>query len=313
MGGRIKCMDSMKQNTHIEHPEDSILNGDLSVLDWFSTDSIVSVKIDGAPAIVWGTNPANGQFFVGTKSVFNKKKIKINHSHDEIDTHHDGDLAEILHNCFDFLPRCTSIYQGDFIGFGGCDIYTPNTLTYIFEEVISAEIIIAPHTEYIVGDIPDLREVSAILLTHRLGDTPEVLFVKPYAKLSDNIDEIKSKCDFAKVIAASCEFPEQKVVNKLKKQINTCIREDITLDEMLINILAHDNKVDINVMRLWKLVESIKIDMLSYILVDNSLLCEFDGEPISHEGIVMTNKYGTFKIIDREVFSYLNFKVGGVA
>ena len=155
--------------------------------------------------------------------------------------------------------------------------------------------------------------MSAIPLTHRLGDTPEVLFVKPYAKLSDNIDEIKSKCDFAKVIAASCEFPEQKVVNKIKKQINTCIREDITLDEMLINILAHDNKVDINVMRLWKLVESIKIDMLSYILVDNSLSCEFDGEPISHEGIVMTNKYGTFKIIDREVFSYLNFKVGGVA
>ena len=103
-------MDSMKQNTHIEHPEDSILNGDLSVLDWFSTDSTVSVKIDGAPAVVWGTNPANGQFFVGTKSVFNKKLIKINHTHDEIDTHHDGDLAEILHNCLDFLPRCTSIY-----------------------------------------------------------------------------------------------------------------------------------------------------------------------------------------------------------
>ena len=82
---------------------------------------------------------------------------------------------------------------------------------------------------------------------------------------------------------------------------------------MIVNILAHDNKVDINVMRLWKLVESIKIEMLSYILVDNSLLCEFDEEPISHEGIVMTNKHGTFKIIDREVFSYLNFKVGGVA
>ena len=76
MGGRIKCMDSMKQNTHIEHPEDSILNGDLSVLEWFSTDSTVSVKIDGAPAIVWGTNPANGQFFVGTKSVLTRKKSR---------------------------------------------------------------------------------------------------------------------------------------------------------------------------------------------------------------------------------------------
>ena len=67
------------KNTHIEHPEDSILTGDLSVLDWFLAESHLSVKIDGAPAIVWGTDPATGTFFVGTKSVFNKKKIKINH------------------------------------------------------------------------------------------------------------------------------------------------------------------------------------------------------------------------------------------
>ena len=43
------------KNTHLEHPEDSILTGDLSVLDWFSeSDSIISTKMDGAPAIVWG-------------------------------------------------------------------------------------------------------------------------------------------------------------------------------------------------------------------------------------------------------------------
>ena len=53
------------KNTHIEHPEDSILTGDLSVLDWVCADSNISVKIDGAPAIVWGTNPANGRHFVG--------------------------------------------------------------------------------------------------------------------------------------------------------------------------------------------------------------------------------------------------------
>ena len=65
------------KNTHLEHPEDTILNGDLSVLNWFTADSNISAKIDGAPAIVWGTHP-NGKFFVGTKSVFNKIKIKIN-------------------------------------------------------------------------------------------------------------------------------------------------------------------------------------------------------------------------------------------
>ena len=143
------------KNTHIEHPEDSILTGDLSVLDWFVAKSNISAKIDGAPAIVWGTNPATGNFFVGTKSVFNKVKIKINESHEDIDTNHQGNVATILHKCFDNLPFLTGIYQGDFIGFGGNDKYTPNTITYYFDEVIDAEIIIAPHTYYEATD--DLR------------------------------------------------------------------------------------------------------------------------------------------------------------
>ena len=73
------------KNTHLQHPEDSILSGDLSVLDWFMSESNLSVKFDGAPAIVWGTDPSTDTFFVGTKSVFNKRKIMIAHSHEEID------------------------------------------------------------------------------------------------------------------------------------------------------------------------------------------------------------------------------------
>ena len=40
---------------HIEHPEDTILTGDLSVLKAFESENHYSVKIDGSPAIVWGT------------------------------------------------------------------------------------------------------------------------------------------------------------------------------------------------------------------------------------------------------------------
>ena len=65
------------KNTHIEHPEDSILTGDLSVLDWFVAKSNISAKIDGSPAIVWGRNPATGNYFVGTKSVFNKVLLML--------------------------------------------------------------------------------------------------------------------------------------------------------------------------------------------------------------------------------------------
>ena len=39
------------KNTHLDHPEDSILTGDLTVLDWFISNSDMSVKMDGKPAI----------------------------------------------------------------------------------------------------------------------------------------------------------------------------------------------------------------------------------------------------------------------
>ena len=50
------------QLKHIEHPEDTILTGDLSAINWFTLQGKVSLKIDGCPAIVWGTNPENDKF-----------------------------------------------------------------------------------------------------------------------------------------------------------------------------------------------------------------------------------------------------------
>ena len=78
----------MTKNIHIEHPEDSILTGDLSVLDAFLLPLLLSLKIDGAPSIVWGRNPATGLQFVGTKSVFNKKKIIICETPSDIEKHY---------------------------------------------------------------------------------------------------------------------------------------------------------------------------------------------------------------------------------
>ena len=311
-------MNPMTKNTHLEHPEDSILNGDLSVLDWFTAKSKLSVKIDGSPAIVWGRNPATGNFFVGTKSVFNKVKIKINESHDDINRNHEGNVAEILHDCFDFLPRTDNIYQGDFIGNGGDYVYKPNTITYYFDDIIDSEIIIAPHTEYFIpeeskyfvyGREPDLRDVISQPIQSRLSDTPDCLFVVPNVKIADHLDDIQDACLFAKQIATLCEFPEQKIVNRVKKQLNKCIREGIELDDITVAAIAESNNVDINVLRLWKLVESIKLDMFSFIFPDDSLECEIDGHIVDHEGYVMSNQFGTFKLIDRRVFSYHNFNL----
>ena len=61
----------MNKNTHLEHPEDLIIGGFVSVLFLLYNEFNVSLKIDGSPAIIWGTDPATGPFLVGTKSVFN--------------------------------------------------------------------------------------------------------------------------------------------------------------------------------------------------------------------------------------------------
>ena len=297
-------------NTHIEHPEDSILSGDLRVLRWFTEDGNISVKIDGSPAIVWGRNPANKKFFVGTKSVFNKKLIKINHSHKEIDKNHTGFVAKVLHACFDNLPKSKKVYQGDFIGFGGDYIYRPNTITYRFDKIIKQNIIIAPHTLYHVKQ--DLRDAVAVPI-HKLPISrykTRVKFIRPLAEIHNDNESIRSKCNFARQMATLCEFPtKSSVVNNIKKQLNACIREGLEVTDLIQEGIAITNKVDVNVIRLWKLVESIKLELFHYILVEDSIGCEIAGHDVDHEGYVLENKFGTFKIVDREVFSYHNFNI----
>ena len=79
--------EASDKNTHLGHLEDEIFNGGVdgtrralnflrglrNMLSGSSSSSVnVTVKWDGAPAIVCGTNPENGKFFVATKSAFNK-------------------------------------------------------------------------------------------------------------------------------------------------------------------------------------------------------------------------------------------------
>ena len=300
-GGRAKCPHSM-QNKHLEHPEDSILNGDLSVLDWFSADSTISVKMDGAPAIVWGRNPATGKFFVGTKSVFNKVKIKINHSHEEIDANHEGKVADVLHLCFDHLPRTNAIYQGDFIGAGSSDTYRPNTITYKFPEVITQDLIIAPHTIYSGGD--DLRNVSAAPLQQKLRSTDQCLFVQPEVSLNPYREDLEDVCKFAKQMSTLCEFVSDKKASQIKKEINACIREERIVNE---DEIAEKCDCDKNLIRLWKLVKSIKDDLFLFIHEEDEIECELWGLSSFHEGYVINNEFGMFKVVDRETFSHANF------
>ena len=261
--------------------------------------------MDGAPAIVWGQNPATGNWFVGTKSVFNKVKIKINESHADIDANHDGNVAEILHKCFDYLPQNKGIFQGDFIGFGGSDEYTPNTITYKFDDIIDQEIIVAPHTFYTADS--DLRDAVAHPMKFIITDTSYCKFVKPAARIfTGNYDtcagsfaDVSEPTKFAKMIAQTVKFVDDKKAKEIKQALNKCIRE---------NTPIYDDAFDCDwtLISFWKLVKSIKDDAL-YLCRNNGPRAFIGQEEISAEGYVFSNEFGTVKLVNREVFSYNNF------
>ena len=289
----MRYLKSMK-NTHLQHPEDSILTGDLSVLDWFLAESELSVKIDGAPAIVWGTNPQTKNFFVGTKSVFNKKIIKINETHDDIDRNHSGVVADILHHCFDCLPSFDGIVQGDFIGFGDDDTFCPNTITYIFPEIIEQNIIIAPHTFYATDG--ELKDAYVIEDSFDFDDTESCKFVKPSAwQIDEDFEEIVG---FARQMAQLVTFADPLEAEKLKIDLNRCIREG---REVVPETFDNSRLISY-----WFLIKSIKEDML-FLCRNNGPKAYIGNKQCGGEGYVRTNDYGMFKLVNREQFSHANF------
>jgi len=289
-------MKTNQMNTkHISHLEDSILTGDLSVLDFFNGDYEVSLKIDGSPAIVWGTNPMTGNFFVGTKSVFNKVKLKINESHEDIDANHIGNVAQILHCCLDSLPRTENIYQGDFLGFGGLNVYTPNTITYQFPEVVTQSIIIAPHTKWSTDG--ELRDAFVSGSAPFFNDTEHVKFVQPVVdmmpvnSLDVNVDDVK--------------FLTDKEAASAKIKINSLIREGKELTWWGLG----DIFGCMNLAHLYLTLTEIKEHLIDAMIVSDAPKSYLNGEQIVGEGFVLKNSSIIMKLVNREVFSKANFNL----
>jgi len=285
------------KNLHIEHPEDTILTGDLSVLNAFQSDNHYSVKIDGSPAIVWGTNPENGKFFVGTKSVFNKRTPKINYTAEDVcNNHPDFELQSILIRCLNCLPHTDRVLQGDFIGFGGYRDYKPNAISYTLAEVQNTGVVVAPHTEY-TGET--MKTMTAAPLTDKLGEG----FIQPDAWLSDlGADkDISQLIAFARQMATLVDFATPKEAKQLKQDLNAYIRDG---DEVVAEEFANYQLV-----RLWLLVKSIKEQFMYLMRDDFDAECFIGNEYISGEGYVMAGSHGTYKLVDRETFSHYNFNI----
>ena len=173
-----------------------------------------------------------------------------------------------------------------------------------------SNIIIAPHTEYIAtGDT--LLDTHAIPLDHILeNDLDKVLYVQCNA-IGNFQSFVYDRCQFAKQMATMVQFVDDKKAQQIKKTINHCIRTGIPITDDVVNAISHSHNIDPNLMRLWKLVKSIKMYALKR-CEHNAWWSTFndDGE-IDGEGYVMWNRWGIYKLVDRDEFSRLNFLTSG--
>jgi hypothetical protein len=179
------------KRTHLEHIEDLVVTdgyeGGKAIIEYYkgllftlkgtSSEAMeVSVKWDGAPAVVCGTHPETGKFFVGTKAVFNKKDVKINYTKQDIAKNHGTDtLGQKLLKCLVHLSKLNmqGVYQGDLLftddvsrnNIGGKPHLTfrPNEITYavpedtgLAKQIAAAKVGIIFHTTYVGNTLADM-------------------------------------------------------------------------------------------------------------------------------------------------------------
>jgi hypothetical protein len=207
------------KNTHLDHAEELVfMHGTkgiqrvvgtfaelLKSLQGGSGEHAVTTKWDGSPAIFCGKDPADGQFFVGTKGVF-AKTPKLNKSPQDIEQNH-GDTVkngepvskEGLRNKLNASLMhlkdlgIEGVLQGDLLFTKG-DLKTvningekhiafkPNTITYTVpadsetaREMMAAEIGIVFHTSYEGDALADMSAKFGFDASS-LKKTPKVWF-----------------------------------------------------------------------------------------------------------------------------------------
>jgi hypothetical protein len=119
-------------------------------------------------------------------------------------------------------------------------------------------------------------------------------------------EDLADVCKFAKQMSTLCEFVSDRKASQIKKEINACIREQRIICE---DEIAEKCDCDKNLIRLWRLVKTIKDDLFLFIHEEDDIECSIDGIDSFHEGFVIHNKFGSFKVVDRETFSHANFTI----
>lgn len=182
----------VNKNLHLEHLEDNplnfgytgisktidFLNATIGLLSGSANKSVdVTVKYDGAPAIFCGTDPEDGKFFVGTKSVFSKNAKLVKQESDLDKYGFSGQLKDKLSIALKELPKLgiKGVLQGDMMFTSG-DIsnkkingesyitFQPNTIMYavpsnsdLASKMLKSKIGIIFHTTYSGDKLEDMK------------------------------------------------------------------------------------------------------------------------------------------------------------
>ena len=269
------------KRTHLEHIEDIIITdgyvGGQAVVEYFrgllltlkgtSSEAMsVSVKWDGAPAVVCGTNPDNGRFFVGTKSVFSKTP-KINYTKKDIATNHGTEeLGQKLLKCLVHLKKLNipGVVQGDLLytdeGITRKNIdgkphltFTPNTITYavpedgeLAKQIDRAKLGIIFHTTYVGDTLASMNaqggaDVSSFALS------PDVFFDN--ASYKDVSGSAKFTADESQQFYNSIDKLET-LLNSVPRDLSSVLGQNtdfVPMFQMYINAMVKQGELPSNV------------------------------------------------------------------
>ena len=175
------------------------------ILGKTKTPILKSQKWDGAPALIFGIDPDDGRFFVGTKGVFAKSPKLIKQKSDIRELIKNRAIHSKLETALKFLPKIMpsggGVYQADML-FEKGDISTktidgeelltfkPNTITYavptdnaLADSLLRANIGLIVHTTYTgKGPLQSMTANPGQIDISKFRKTSNVWFDDPYVK-----------------------------------------------------------------------------------------------------------------------------------
>ena len=269
------------KRTHLEHIEDIVITdgyvGGQAVVEYFrgllltlkgtSSEAMsVSVKWDGAPAVVCGTNPDNGKFFVGTKAVF-AKAAKINYTKKDIAANHGTDeLGQKLLKCLVHLKKLNiqGVVQGDLLFIDDSITrknidgkphltFTPNTITYavpedgdLAKQIDRAKLGIIFHTTY-AGDSLATMNAQGGADVSSFVQSPDVFFDN--ASYKDVSGSAKFTADESQQFYNSIDKLET-LLNSVPRDLSSVLGQNtdfVPMFQMYINAMVKQGELPTNV------------------------------------------------------------------